>query len=121
MFNQTVFIKQNQQITLQSFKPLCADCFNLRVKPYYMFQCGSFRGKRSLPNQCSKFSVDTKGIVGPFFPAWALPNLSLDIPGGGGKVGIVPEFTIQKGKRKWLFKGWDGLKSAYINPPAERV
>ena len=46
----------------------------------------------------------------------ALPNLSLDIPGGGGKVGLVPSFELERKSTHSTFKGWDGYEAAYVNP-----
>ena len=46
----------------------------------------------------------------------AMPNFSVDIPSGGGKAPIVPNFVEQKTELEFKFKGWDGVQESYINP-----
>jgi hypothetical protein len=49
----------------------------------------------------------------------------LDIPDGGGKAGLVPQFEVrcegdeEQGTRR-TFVGWDGVESMYISPPLSR-
>ena len=45
-----------------------------------------------------------------------MPNLSLDIPGGGGKVGLVPDFQISSTDEVHEFEGWDGWRGTYQAP-----
>lgn len=114
MFNQTVLLNQinNHPSIIQA---LMRRLLYLRVKPYYMFQCDPSEGtdhfRTSLPNS-QWIQRELWGCLSGL----ALPNLSVDIPGGGGKVGIVPDFIVKKEDKQWLFKGWDGFESAYINP-----
>ena len=60
-----------------------------------------------------------KRRCGDAYRGWPLPNLSVDIPGGGGKVGLVPDFSRGKEGRRWHFKGWDNLEGTYIRPSKE--
>lgn len=119
MFNQTVLLNKinNHPSIIQA---LMRRLLYLRVKPYYMFQCDPSEGSDHFRTSVQNSQWIQRELWGRF-SGLALPNLSLDIPGGGGKVGIVPEFTLQKGKDKWLFKGWDGLESTYINPLPEEA
>lgn len=45
-----------------------------------------------------------------------MPNLSVDIPHGGGKTTLVPNFEIQRTAQRRSYKGWDGVEADYINP-----
>lgn len=114
MFNQTVLLNKinNHPSVIQA---LMRRLLYLRVKPYYMFQCdpseGSDHFRTSIPN-----SQWIQRELWGRFSGLALPNLSVDIPGGGGKVGITPDFTMKKDEKEWLFKGWDGWSAPYINP-----
>jgi lysine 2,3-aminomutase len=47
-----------------------------------------------------------------------MPNLSIDIPGGGGKVGVVPEFQTSSSAAKREYRGWDGMEGVYSAPAA---
>ena len=114
MFNQTVLLnKINNHPTI--IQALMRRLLYLRVKPYYMFQCDPSEGSDHFRTSIQNSKWIQNELWGRF-SGLALPNLSLDIPGGGGKVGIVPDFAVKKDEKQWLFKGWDGFESAYINP-----
>ena len=114
MFNQTVLLQgvNNHPAIIQA---LMRRLIYLRVKPYYMFQCdpseGSDHFRTSIPNS----QWLQKELWGRF-SGLSLPNLSVDIPGGGGKVGLTPDFAVQKDSWQWQFKGWDGVEGTYKNP-----
>ena len=114
MFNQTVLLNKinNHPSIIQA---LMRRLLYLRVKPYYMFQCDPSEGSDHFRTSITN-SKDIQRELWGRLSGLALPNLSLDIPGGGGKVGIVPDFVTKKEEKQWHFKGWDGFKSAYINP-----
>lgn len=87
----------------------------LRVKPYYMHQCDPSEGTdhlRTSIDDSMKIQRELWGVVSGLM----MPNLSIDIPGGGGKVGIVPNFKIREEKNAIIYKGWDGIEASYINP-----
>lgn len=114
MFNQTVLLNKinNHPSIIQA---LMRRLLYLRVKPYYMFQCDPSEGSDHFRTSIKNSKWIQRELWGRF-SGLALPNLSLDIPGGGGKVGIVPDFVTKKDESQWSFKGWDGFESAYINP-----
>ena len=87
----------------------------LRVKPYYMFQCDPSEGTDHLRVSVEE-SLDIQRQLWGVLSGLAMPQLSLDIPDGGGKVSLVPEFEISKSKEKRTYKGWDGIVADYINP-----
>jgi len=49
----------------------------------------------------------------------AMPNLSLDIPGGGGKVGVVADFELSAPAGEREYRGWMESK-AYTERPLRR-
>lgn len=87
----------------------------LRVKPYYMFQCDPSEGTRHLQTSVDQ-SLQIQNELWGRLSGLALPNLSLDIPGGGGKVGLVPDFEVGRQGVTRTYKGWDGFQSEYISP-----
>ena len=114
MFNQTVLLNQinNHPSIIQA---LMRRLLYLRVKPYYMFQCDPSEGTDHFRTSIEDSLSIQKELWGRM-SGLALPNLSLDIPGGGGKAGLVPDFTVQKEKDQWHFKGWDFIEGSYKNP-----
>ena len=117
MFNQTVLLNgiNNHPVLIQA---LTRRLLYLRVKPYYMFQCDPSEGTNHLRTSVETSRWIQKELWGRL-SGLALPNLSLDIPGGGGKVGIVPDFLKRKKDNKWTYQGWDGITENYINPLTE--
>lgn len=88
----------------------------LRVKPYYMFQADPSEGTDYLRTSVENSKQIQQQLWGRL-SGLAMPNLSLDIPDGGGKMGIVPDFVVSESKNKINLKGWDGHESEYISPP----
>lgn len=88
----------------------------LRVKPYYMFQCDPSFGTDHLRTSVEA-SLRIQRELWGHLSGLAMPNLALDIPEGGGKTYLVPNFqTAQEGSVR-KFKGWDGVSAQYISPP----
>jgi lysine 2,3-aminomutase len=46
----------------------------------------------------------------------AMPTLSLDIPNGGGKTTLAPNFLVEQEEGRRVYRGWDGVTGEYVNP-----
>ncbi len=86
-----------------------------RVKPYYMFQCDPSLGTDHFRTSLEESRAIQKELWGNL-SGLALPQLSLDIPGGGGKVGFVPNFEIEQTPEGKKFRGFDGIEGEYLDP-----
>lgn len=96
----------------------------LRVKPYYMFQCDPSFGTDHLRTSVEDSLAIQRELWGNL-SGLAMPNLSLDIPEGGGKAGLTPNFELE---RTWngeietrVYQGWDGKRAEYVSPPASFI
>lgn len=92
----------------------------LRAKPYYMFQCDPSIGTDHFRNSIEDSLSIQKELWG-HLSGLAMPNLSLDIPYGGGKTSLVPDFEIESTPEKRKYRGWDGVEAEYINPSPDRL
>lgn len=92
----------------------------LRAKPYYMFQCDPSIGTDHLRTSVENSLAIQKELWG-HLSGLAMPNLSLDIPNGGGKNYYVPSYEVSADENSHRFKGWDGVESEYINPAPESL
>lgn len=93
----------------------------LRAKPYYMFQCDPSIGTDHLRTTIENSLQIQKELWG-HLSGLAMPQLSVDIPDGGGKTYYVPSFEKEVSSAKRDFIGWDGVESSYINPdPASMI
>ena len=92
----------------------------LRVKPYYMFQCDPSEGTDHLRTSIEE-SMEIQRELWGSLSGLAMPNLSLDIPDGGGKAALVPEFEISRTAKARRYQGWDGVCAEYKNPPRDQM
>ena len=114
VFNQMVLLNgiNNHHIIVQA---LSRRLVYLRVKPYYMFHCDPSQGTDHLRTPIEQ-SLEIQRQLWGRLSGLAMSNLSVDIPNGGGKVGLVPNFTKSHSEKAWSFCGWDGVKATYKNP-----
>ncbi|MFV3408261.1 KamA family radical SAM protein [Bdellovibrio bacteriovorus] len=92
----------------------------LRVKPYYMFQCDPSLGTDHLRTSVED-SLEIQKELWGHLSGLAMPNLSLDIPNGGGKTYLVPNFEVGQEGRTRHYVGWDGVKAEYVSPAPEKI
>lgn len=92
----------------------------LRAKPYYMFQCDPSIGTDHLRTSIDDSLQIQKELWG-HLSGLAMPNLSVDIPDGGGKVYYTPDFEMSSDSSRRTYKGWDGVLAEYVNPPQSRL
>lgn len=87
----------------------------LRVKPYYLFQCDPSEGTDHLRTSVDETLQIQKDLWG-HLSGLAMPHFALDIPAGGGKVGLVPNFELENNSEYRRYQGWDGIQAVYKNP-----
>lgn len=114
VFNQMVLLRgiNNHAAIVQA---LSRRLLRLRVKPYYMHQCDPSQGTshfRTSIDESRRIQNELWGRVSGL----AMPNFSVDLPGGGGKVGLVPDYVMGHDELSWRFRGWDGQVSTYLSP-----
>lgn len=115
MFNQMVLLNgvNNHPAIVQA---LSRRLLFLRVKPYYMFQCDPSQGTDHLRTPIETGEAIMQELWGNL-SGLAMPNFSLDIPNGGGKTSLVPNFEQAKyGQSGRRYRGWDGVECDYLNP-----
>ena len=98
---------------------------SLRAKPYYMFQCDPSFGSDHLRTTV-RDSLQIQRELWGKASGLAMPHLCLDIPGGGGKATLVPNFqtsleVTSEGIETRKFKGWDGIENEYVSPPDSHI
>ncbi len=92
----------------------------LRAKPYYMFQCDPSIGTDYLRTSIDDSLAIQKELWG-HLSGLAMPNLSVDIPDGGGKAYYTPQFETATSPDSRKYKGWDGVESEYVNPEPSSI
>lgn len=119
VFNQLVLLNgvNNHPAIIQA---LSRRLMSLRVKPYYMFQCDPSEGTDHLRTSIED-SLEIQRELWGRLSGLAMPNLSVDIPDGGGKAALVPNFEIEREGERRTFVGWDGVRADYVSPPAASI
>lgn len=120
VFNQMVLLNgvNNHPAIVQA---LSRRLLYLRVKPYYMFQCDPSEGTDHLRTSIDE-SLEIQRELWGHLSGLALPNYAVDIPDGGGKTLLAPDFEIGRSGSSRTYKGWDGIVAEYRNPdPSARV
>lgn len=90
----------------------------LRVKPYYMFQCDPSVGTDHLRTSIDDSLAIQRELWG-HLSGLALPTFAVDIPDGGGKTVLTPDFEIARTENSRMYRGWDGVEAEYRNPAAD--
>ncbi len=91
----------------------------LRVKPHYMFQADPSLGTDHLRNSIED-SLQIQRQLWGHTSGLAMPQYIVDIPEGGGKVALTPNFVSHESETQWSFKGWDGVEADYLSPKSIR-
>ena len=114
VYNQMVLINSvnNHPAIVQA---LSRRLLFLRARPYYMFQCDPSLGTDHLRTSLQNSLWIQKKLWG-VLSGLAVPKLAVDLPGGGGKVELVPDSRIKTSQQSYTFKGWDGMISDYREP-----
>lgn len=87
----------------------------LRVKPYYMFQCDPSEGSDHLRTSIED-SLQIQRELWGHLSGLAMPTYIVDLPNGGGKTAMTPNFETGRDGNQRFFTGWDGVSATYTSP-----
>lgn len=116
--SQTVLLKgvnDDPQIMLRLMHKLLA----ARVRPYYLFQCDLVHGTGHFRTPLAKGLEIMKAMHG-WTSGMAVPHYAIDLPCGGGKIPLVPDYLESRTKNILHFRTYRGTPCAYPdlpNPP----
>lgn len=114
ILNQTVLLNGINNSAALIYK-LSRELISCKVFPYYMFQCDPSVGTRHLQTSIADSLKIQKELWGRS-SGIALPTYSIDIPSGGGKTYLTPNFIESTSDEVYTFKGFDGVSARYFNP-----
>jgi lysine 2,3-aminomutase len=112
--NQAVLMRRlNSSVT--AIKDLMQKCLTMRVRPYYLHQMDVAEGLEHLRTPLSAGVEILEGLRG-WTTGLAVPHLAVDLPGGGGKVTLQPDYVLARQGRETIFRNYRGEKYAYPEP-----
>jgi len=94
-------------------KKLMHDLLQIRVRPYYIYQCDPVKGTQHFRtpvatgiNIVEKLRGHTSG--------YAVPVYVIDGPGGGGKIPVGPNYLLSQAKGKYVLRNYKGKIYTYL-------
>lgn len=111
--NQSVLLKGvNDSLTTQL--ELCQGLLKIKVRPYYLFQCDEVLGTEHLRTPVESGVNIIAGMCGRT-SGLAVPVFAVDLPHGGGKVPLSPNYLLSEGN-VMVMKNYEGRIFYYRNP-----
>lgn len=108
---QTVLLKDvNDDAGI--IKDLMQKLLSIRVRPYYLFQADLVRGTSHFWTPLSKGLDIMAGLQG-HTSGLCVPHFVVDLPGGGGKVPLLPEYVTDVNEDYITLKNYIGKEYKY--------
>ena len=87
----------------------------MRVRPYYLHQMDVALGLEHLRTPLAKGLEIIEALRG-HTTGLAVPHFAVDLPGGGGKVTLQPEYVVERRASETVFRNFRGERYAYPEP-----
>lgn len=93
-------------------KKLMQKLLTIRVRPYYLFQADLAKGTSHFWTPVHKGLEIMAGLHG-YTSGLCAPHFAIDLPGGGGKVPLLPGYVVKVERDSLLLKDYLGQQHAY--------
>lgn len=109
--NQTVLLAGvNDCVHIQ--RDLIHRLLQIRVRPYYLFQCDLVEGAGHFRTPVAKGIEIIEGLRG-HTSGLGVPVFAIDAPGGGGKVPLMPNYLLSMSEHNVVIRNYEGYVAAY--------
>lgn len=115
--NQTVLLRGVND-SPETLTRLCQGLLKIKVRPYYLFQCDEVQGTEHFRTPVGagikimeKMRGHTSGL--------ATPTFVIDLPGGGGKIPLQPNYVVAQTEGEIILRNYQGRLFNYRNPVPE--
>jgi lysine 2,3-aminomutase len=86
----------------------------IRVKPYYLYQCDPVHGTAHFHVPVEKGLEIMRGLRG-HTTGYAVPTFTIDAPGGGGKIPLLPDQRLERQGNEILLRNFEGKIFRYYD------
>jgi len=86
-----------------------------RVRPYYLFQCDLSEGLTHFRTPVGKGIEIMENLIG-HTSGFAIPRYVIDMPSGGGKIPVMPNYIVSWCTNKVVLRNYEGVISTYKEP-----
>lgn len=114
--NQAVLMRRVNS-SARIIKELSHACLKMRVRPYYLHQMDVAEGCEHLRTPLMEGVKILEQLRG-HTTGLAVPHLAVDLPGGGGKVTLQPEYVVERGPGQTVLRSFRGERYVYPEPEA---
>jgi len=97
---------------------LCRQLIRIRVRPYYLYQCDLVRGLEHFRTPLSK-GIEIVEYLRGRVSGMAIPVFTVDLPSGGGKVPVSPNYVVSVSPTHTVLRNYEGLFVSYPEPGFE--
>ncbi|MDD4985931.1 MAG: KamA family radical SAM protein [Dehalococcoidales bacterium] len=111
--NQSVLLRGVNDSVAAQMK-LCHGLLRIKVRPYYLFQCDEVQGTEHLRTPVDTGINIIEGLRG-HTSGLAVPTFVIDLPHGGGKVPVQPDYILAKKKGELLIRNYERHLFRYRN------
>ena len=109
--NQTVLLKgvnDNPQTMLELFRKL----LRIKVKPQYLFHCDPVKGAVHFRTTVDK-GLEIMRYLRGRISGMGIPTYAVDLPGGKGKVPLLPDYVVSRVGNVFTFESFEGDRVEY--------
>ncbi|MEI6433622.1 MAG: KamA family radical SAM protein [Bacteroidota bacterium] len=109
--SQTVLLKGiNDDLVVM--KKLMHCLLQIRVRPYYLYQCDPVVGTGHFRTSVEKGIEIIEGLRG-HTSGYAVPTYVVDAPGGGGKIPLLPDYKVGRENDSLLLRNYENKVFRY--------
>ncbi len=108
---QTVMLKGVND-SPEIMKKLMSKLLQIRVKPYYIHQGDKVRGTGHFHTSLET-GLEIMDALRCHTSGMAVPQYMIDLPGGGGKIPLLPEYVVKKEADVWHIRTYEGKMVEY--------
>ncbi|MFW9948122.1 MAG: lysine 2,3-aminomutase [Candidatus Odinarchaeota archaeon] len=112
--NQSVLLRGVNDC-IHVMKRLVQELVKIRVRPYYIYQCDLSRGLGHFRTSVAQGIEIIEGLRG-HTSGLCVPTFVVDAPGGGGKIPVMPDYTISQGNKRVVLRNFEGVITTYEEP-----
>ncbi|MGD9639116.1 MAG: lysine 2,3-aminomutase [Alphaproteobacteria bacterium] len=112
--NQSVLLRDVNDCP-RIMKKLVHELLMIRVRPYYIYQCDLSRGIGHFRTSIAKGLQIIESLRG-HTSGLAVPTFVVDAPGGGGKIPVMPQYTLSRSDKHMILRNYEGVITTYTEP-----
>ncbi len=94
-------------------KKLVQELLQIRVRPYYIYQCDPVRGTQHFRTPVAA-GINIMEKLRGHTSGYAVPTYVIDGPGGGGKIPVGPNYILSQAKGKYVLRNYKGKIYTYL-------